>query len=208
MARYGSSLHAARAKTAQALLLLALASCETLKRADYLDRFFDPAGYYARHAQETPAGPEQMLQPITSGPLKQVHATKPWSDLPTVRSEPEPTTPAAARGTPAPEDPEMRLRQTVQQHQWLTRFWAELTPAQQWRVARQLRRTAAPAGTMPADPATAWDIMGLSDRAGLVIGSNLIAGQPVSVLPEGNTTGNKLRAAAPETAPAWQEAPQ
>jgi hypothetical protein len=159
MARHGTSFHQARARTARALLLLpllpALAGCRTLERMDYLDRFFDPEGYYARHAPTPMAGPDQALLPIATGPPDQVRAMEPRPNPPDVTPEPEPSVEPPARGTPTPEDPELRLRRTVRQHRWLARFWMELTPTEQRRVAWQLRRGEAAAGAAPLDPATA-----------------------------------------------------
>lgn len=73
---------------------------------------------------------------------------------------------------PSPEgDAEDRTRSLVRQNPWLTRFWMELTPEQRARVERQLHRgNVRLASREQADPAAAWDPMGLSDRASLVFG--------------------------------------
>lgn len=77
-----------------------------------------------------------------------------------------------ADAVPAPEaDPEARTRSLVRQNQWLTRFWMELTPAQQSRVVRQLRTGDVVLAAENTEPAAAWDSMGLADRAKLIFGS-------------------------------------
>lgn len=86
-------------------------------------------------------------------------------------AEPAPI-PAAASATAI--DPEARTRSLVRQNQWLTRFWMELTPSQQARVQQRLRSGGMVLAADSADPAMAWDGMGLSDRAKLVFGT----GQP------------------------------
>jgi hypothetical protein len=73
--------------------------------------------------------------------------------------DPEPV-PASHRPVAPPEDPEARLRQTIRQHPWVTRFWSELTVTEQARIARQLPED--------DDPPGRWDSMGLADRARLV----------------------------------------
>ena len=86
-------------------------------------------------------------------------------------AEPRPETLAGA-GSAAPQaaDPEARTRLLVRQNPWLTRFWMELTPAQQSRVERQLRRGDVALAVENSEPAAAWDSMGLADRAALVFG--------------------------------------
>lgn len=83
--------------------------------------------------------------------------------------------PAPAPETDPGTDVESRTRLLVRQNQWLTRFWMELTAAQQARVERQLRRGDVVLAAGNAEPAVAWDSMGLSDRARLIFGS----GQPM-----------------------------
>jgi hypothetical protein len=101
------------------------------------------------------------------------------------RPNPPPSTSAALDGNaqpnraraaeaPPPADPEARTRLLVRQNPWLTRFWMELTPAQQARVERQLRRGGVVLAAESTEPAGAWDSMGLADRASLVFGR----GQP------------------------------
>lgn len=116
-----------------------------------------------------------------------------WGSQPpgsVVAMEPRPDPPAAPAGNrnlqagrvraaepqadavPALEaDPEARTRSLVRQNQWLTRFWMELTPAQQARVARQLRSGDVVLAAGSAVPAAAWDSMGLADRAKLIFGN-------------------------------------
>ncbi len=84
---------------------------------------------------------------------------------------------AEPRPDPAAADPEARTRSLVRQNPWLTQFWMELTPAQQARVERQLNRGGMVLAAERAEPAAAWDSMGLSDRAKLIFGNG--GGQPL-----------------------------
>jgi hypothetical protein len=80
---------------------------------------------------------------------------------------------AEPRPNPAPSpeaDAESRTRSLVRQHPWTTRFWMELTPAQQSRIERQLHRGDVRLAGERADAPAAWDSMGLADRVGLVFG--------------------------------------
>ena len=87
----------------------------------------------------------------------------------------------AGAGNAAPQeaDPEARTRLLVRQNPWLTRFWMELTPAQQSRVERQLRRGAVVLAVEGSEPAAAWDSMGLADRATLIFGRGQPPERPV-----------------------------
>ncbi|MBD0273914.1 MAG: hypothetical protein ICV73_18550 [Acetobacteraceae bacterium] len=95
-------------------------------------------------------------------------------------AEPRPETLAGA-GSAAPQatDPEARTRLLVRQNPWLTRFWMELTPAQQTRVERQLRRGEVVLAVESSEPAVAWDSMGLADRAALIFGRGQPPERPV-----------------------------
>ena len=86
------------------------------------------------------------------------------------------------------EDPETRTRSLVRQNQWLTRFWEELTPAQQARVARQLRNGDVVLAAESAEPAAAWDSMGLADRAKLIFGSGRSLERPAPPERSGGST--------------------
>jgi hypothetical protein len=91
--------------------------------------------------------------------------------------------PAEPRPNPAPPsaaDPESRTRLLVRQNPWVTRFWMELTPAQQARIERQLHRGNMRLAAGQGEPAAIWDPMGLSDRVGLVFGRVPSAEPPVS----------------------------
>jgi hypothetical protein len=61
---------------------------------------------------------------------------------------------------PAP-DPAVRRAALLRQNPWLSRFWSELTPAQQQRVARRLTGE---------DASSRWDRLGLADRVTLLFG--------------------------------------
>ncbi|TCZ57251.1 hypothetical protein [Roseicella aquatilis] len=123
---------------------------------DSLDQIFDPAGYRARHAV---AAPRPVQPPPPPRPQEApVRAMEPLPDA-------APAAPVPARPAP-PETREQRLHRLVRQHRWLTRFWTELTPGQQRRVAQRLGK---------ADPAAGWDVMGLSDRTVLIFGPGVPA---------------------------------
>lgn len=101
------------------------------------------------------------------------------AEEPPLAARPEPTTglppgwyvpdPPAAPETPpeavAQLDPAARIAMLLRHNPWITRFWSELTPAEQGRVTRALARRGTP-GPAPA----AWDPMGLADRVALLFG--------------------------------------
>jgi hypothetical protein len=175
-----------RAATLAALLLLP--GCETLNRMDYLDQFFDPEGYALRHAPPPPVARAEQPAPQPAPP-----------DVPAYRdAEPPTVVPAAARpgaepaGKPARPAPAPAMteaernewvRATVRQHPWLALNWAQLTVAQQQRVERRLSNAGAGRLAGNAEPASAWDTMGLDDRTDLAFG-----GQGASAL-AGAATG-------------------
>ena len=183
----GRPLQPKRRGYALALLLLApmVSGCETLERMDYFDRIFDPSlrstppGVTAMAPVRNPADPPAATN-WTPQPAPVVTAMEPiWNpaDNPVATARnPQPATTARAvepRPTPAPlsaVDAESRTRSLVRQNPWLTRFWMELTPAQQARVERQLRRGTVRLASEQAGPAAVWDPMGLADRASLVFG--------------------------------------
>ena len=63
-------------------------------------------------------------------------------------------------------DPAQRMANLLRQNAWLTRFWSELSPAEQLRVTRALARR----GAQPLLAPAAWDPMGLQDRVELLFG--------------------------------------
>lgn len=121
------------------------------------DRGFQPGSVVAMEPRPNP--PPQSASVEGNAQANRVRAP-----------EPRPELPAAS-----PADPESRTRLLVRQNPWLTQFWMELTPAQQSRVERQLRRGDVVLAAEKAEPAAAWDSMGLADRAKLVFGN----GQPL-----------------------------
>ncbi|WP_270934261.1 hypothetical protein [Falsiroseomonas oryzae] len=84
---------------------------------------------------------------------------------------------APAPTPPAPPPPRraqpVTLPERVRQEAWLTRFWAELTPAQKRRVLGRLRRGEPPAARSEAEAAPVWDALGLPERNALVFGTGL-----------------------------------
>lgn len=166
------------------LLLGALCGgCAAMERMDYLDRIFEPE----RFARPVPAA-----QPAPGGALpsepdaETVVAMEPLPDpvpLPaSQRTAPSPPAREAVPATlPAGPDDATRLRATLRRNPWLTRFWSELTAAQQGRVEQRLRRGETPA----AEAAGAWDSMGLADRARLVFGDRPDPGGPGPGAPRG-----------------------
>lgn len=130
----------------------------------------EPLPPYATVADQgvQPPGPVVAMEPRPNPPTAADAGVPPNR---TRAAEPRPETFAGA-GSAAPQatDPEARTRLLVRQNPWLTRFWMELTPAQQARVERQLRRGDVALAVENSEPAAAWDSMGLADRAALVFG--------------------------------------
>jgi hypothetical protein len=193
----GRPVQAMRRNVALVVLLLApaLSGCETMERMDYLDRFFDPALRARSVAGMEPVRNPGDPAPTANGGFQQasVVAMEPvrgagdafpaadWNPEPAsvVAMEPvrsagdQNTRTASLRAAEPPMDAETRTRLLVRQNPWLTRFWMELTPAQQARVERRLRRGNVSPASGQADPAAAaWDPMGLADRARLVFGGS------------------------------------
>ncbi|TDH61831.1 hypothetical protein E2C06_14960 [Dankookia rubra] len=143
------------------LCLLSLAGCQAMNQVTALDRFFEPERFGAKPAPARAARPPSPAQPAPAParvpePAPTVVAMEPLPDPAPVSAAQRPPAPAPV----APADPEAALRQTVRQHPWLTRFWSELRPTEQARIARQLPAAEDLPGT--------WDSMGLADRARLV----------------------------------------
>ena len=141
------------------LFLLSLAGCQAMNQVTALDRLFEPERFGAKPAPARSERPAPRSAPVPApapDPAPTVVAMEP-------RPDPAPV-PVAQRSAPpppvAPADPDAALRQTVRQHPWLARFWSELRPTEQARIARQL-----PAAE---DLPGRWDSMGLADRARLV----------------------------------------
>lgn len=152
--------------------MLAVAGCEDLRRVDaamrrvdWLDRALDPTGVYAGPlpppapvvAETMPPPPQEEPAPLSPAPAPEPVG---WEEA-NRAAAPAPAPPASL-----PRDPAARMRTTLRQNPWVTRFWSELTPSQRGRVAARLGDH--------ADPAAAWDPMGLNDRIRLVFGSGLV----------------------------------
>ncbi|GAA0603695.1 hypothetical protein GCM10009416_46630 [Craurococcus roseus] len=138
-----------------------------------------PSAYTAVADLGVQPGPVVAMEPRPNPPSSSAAAAADVSAQPNRprAAEPRPETFAGAGSSAAPQattDPEARTRLLVRQNPWLTRFWMELTPAQQSRVERQLRRGDVVLAVEGAEPAVAWDSMGLADRAALIFGR----GQP------------------------------
>ena len=122
-------------------------------------------------------GPVVAMEPRPNPPPSSAAAdgnAQPTSRPRAAEQRPETLAGAGSAAPQATTDPEARTRLLVRQNPWLTRFWMELTPAQQSRVERQLRRGDVVLAVESAEPAVAWDSMGLADRAALIFGR----GQP------------------------------
>ncbi len=165
---------------------------------DYFDRFFEsqasqrPAVVMAQSRPDLAPAPPPAPPPASGWDLPPgpVVAMEPRPDPPppsvssaALDGSAQPNRDRGARGAaeprpdPAAADPEARTRSLVRQNPWLTQFWMELTPAQQARVERQLNRGGMVLAAERAEPAAAWDSMGLSDRAKLIFGNG--GGQPL-----------------------------
>lgn len=164
-----------------------------MRRVDVLDRIFDPGRYRtADAAADGPVGvpvagpPKDPLAAetgadqggeggIESGAV--VDGASPRAgELPPGWYVPEPPTtpeeppvaqavPDAAPQAAMPVDPAARTAALLRQNPWISRFWSELTAAEQGRVLRALARR----GTAGPAPAS-WDPMGLADRVELLFG--------------------------------------
>ena len=166
------------------MLAPVVSGCETMERMDYFDRIFDPAlrsspAYFPIRPIPDPGNYPVAAVADPSPQLDVVVAMEPIPNpvnhsRPTERSHQSASVRAAEpRPNPAPApvaDAEARTRLLVRQNPWVTRFWMELTPAQQSRVERQLLRGNVRPASGQADAAAAWDPMGLADRVGLVFG--------------------------------------
>ncbi len=154
---------------------LLLPSCGTLNRMDYLDQFFEPEAYAARHGAQLPpvARPAQPARP-SQEPKTSV---MPEQERPAPAS-PEPIPPAAPAGeavhqaSAVPEgDRNQWIRSTVRLHPWLALSWAQLTTAQQLRIERQIANAGTGRPTENNEAAAVWDTMGLDDRTDLAFGN-------------------------------------
>jgi hypothetical protein len=84
--------------------------------------------------------------------------------------EPRPNPPPAQpTQTAAAVEPTAAVSTRLRRDPWLARFWEELTPAQQRRVAAAMQRRRG-AGGQAADPGGSWDVLGLEERVALVSG--------------------------------------
>jgi hypothetical protein len=147
------------------VLALVLGGCAVdaaMRRADTLDRVFEPERF---RAPAPAGGPPKDPIPVVA-PLPAPGVLPPGWYVPD-----PPTAPEAPEPPPPPVDPAARLAGLLRQNPWLARFWSELTPAEQTRVTRALARRGAP-GVAPA----AWDPMGLQERVELLFGPLRAAG--------------------------------
>jgi hypothetical protein len=145
-------------------LVLALAGCAmdaAMRRVDVLDRVFEPERFAAPPAEGPVGGPPKDPIPVAA-PVTEPTVPEPGV-LPPGWYVPDP--PSAPEEPATPPDPAQRTAALLRQNPWITRFWSELTPAEQGRVTRALARRGA-AATAPA----AWDPMGLQDRVELLFG--------------------------------------
>ncbi len=162
---------------------------DALRRVDVLDRIFEPrraepypaaggpivvqpAPYpYQTAPYAVPPGPvvvERTPPPpvlkdpaplmMEPEPAPAIVAMDPLPDPPAASTAPAAS--AAAQATPAAAPPRRSIAEVVRREPWLTRFWSELTPAQQGRIRRQI----------PERSAERWDAMGLPERARLLGG--------------------------------------
>ncbi len=154
---------------------------QAMRRADFLDRVFEPGGERTADAPAVaqPAGPTKEPLPVETGAevaadggVAAGGAPAP-GELPPGWYVPDPPAapeePAVAQAAPppaaAPVSPAVRTAALLRQNPWISRFWSELTAAEQGRVLRALARRGTP-GPAPA----AGDPMGLADRVTLLFG--------------------------------------
>jgi hypothetical protein len=157
-------------KAVALLLLLALPGCQAaqdldaaLRRVDVLDRVFEPGRFRSPPPQAVPpAEPEPEPEPVAKAPEAEPLPAAAPADLamPEVAPVTEPAPAAEAPPQPVQAAPPSAAT-LLRRNPWLSRFWGELTPAQQARVARRM-----PGGASPE----AWDRMGLGERVRLVYG--------------------------------------
>ena len=126
-------------------LLLPLAGCEAMNQVTVLDRLFEPERFGPKPAPPAASRTRPEARPRTRR-RGDGAAAGPGTGSPPAPSPPARSPPTTGPSAP-PEDPEARLRQTVRQHPWLTRFWSELTITEQARIARQLPPDDDPPGT-------------------------------------------------------------
>lgn len=155
--------------------VLLLPGCETLNRMDYLDQFFDPGAYAARHGSPPPAG-GQLAE--AAGPSRVPAIPAAPAQVPPEPAAPQPTPAGNSAGqatgeavTPQEADRNRWVRNTVRQHPWLAMNWAQLTQAQQSRIEGRLSG-GADRSAEARDPAAVWDTMGLDDRVDLAFGTS------------------------------------
>ena len=136
------------------VILALLPACEAaqgidarLRQIDLLDRVFEPERF-----RPAPA-PDSVTVPVPDPAPIAIQAPDPGAAAPWF---PEPE----AEPAHAP-DPALRTQALLRQQPCVTRFWSELTPAQQARVGRRL----------PRDTAARWDGMGLPERVTLLFGA-------------------------------------
>lgn len=87
---------------------------------------------------------------------------------------PTPPSRPARRTAPVPARPQpVPVAQRVRQEAWITRFWEQLTPAQQRRVRARLEQGEPPLVTSEDEAARLWDALGLPERDALVFRGGL-----------------------------------
>lgn len=187
----GHRTHCARVLALLLVAVPALSGCEAMDRMDYLDRFFEPAarpgpvvamdpvtspGDYTQVADRSPQPTSVVaMQPITS---PGDYAPEPTPDRDAQSASVRAMEPRPNPAPPSAAETEDRTRLLVRENRWLTRFWEELTPDQRALVERRLQRGNMRLAVRNAEPAAAWDPMGLADRVGLVFGRGAPSERP------------------------------
>ncbi len=168
-----------------------LGGCETMRQMDYLDRYLEPQAARDRRAGTLAGAPPPPLPPPvpstrggqpaqapTPAPPAEVLPTEPtgaladaapppaavWEEPPAAPAASPGAPPGASPGAPPVADTARATRSGPRQQPWMTRFWAQLTPAQRARVETRLRRRD---GTSATQAPVVWDQMGLADRVSL-----------------------------------------